>query len=125
MEEDYLIYLFELEKEHIWYPGISTIIPDCSVLVFENNEELKSYIKGLQKQVENGDILKYRIEKLDIHKEMTSMLPIDQLIKLFKIVAKGGESKWVDNNLRQKRKESSLKHKARAHQKAAQTNNKV
>ena len=91
MEEDYLIYLFELEKEHIWYPGISTIIPDCSVLVFENNEELKSYIKGLQKQVENGDILKYRIEKLDIHKEMKSMLPIDQLIKLFKIVVKGCE----------------------------------
>ena len=91
MEEDYLIYLFELEKEHIWCPGRSTIIPDCRVLVFENNKELKSYIKGLQKQIEDGDILKYHIEKLDIHKEMTSMLPIDQLIKLFKIVVKGCE----------------------------------
>ena len=91
MEEDYLIYWFELEKEHILYPGRSTIIPNCNVLVFENNEELKSYIKGLQKQVEDGDILKYHAEKLDIHKEMASMLPIDQLIKLFKIVVKGCE----------------------------------
>ena len=91
MEEDYLIYWFELEKEHILYPGKSAIISDYSVLVFENNEELKSYIKGLQKQVDDGEVLKYYAEKLDIHKEMASMLPIDQLIKLFKIVVKGCE----------------------------------
>ena len=91
MEEDYLIYWFEIQRKHILYPGRSTIIPDYKVLVFENNGELKSYIKGLQKQVEDGDILKYYIEKLDIHKEMASMLPIDQLIKLFKIVVKGCE----------------------------------